>query len=73
MWAPSACIDDAFLQGVENLFDRQDGMASLGPLFCDITWGAGGTTADLTIDIANKMQNMASCCRLTPQLGLVPA
>ena len=33
-------------------------MASLGPLFCDITWGAGGSTADLTIDIANKMQNM---------------
>jgi methylenetetrahydrofolate reductase (NADPH) len=46
------------LQGVENLFDRQDRMASLGPLFCDITWGAGGSTADLTIDIANKMQNM---------------
>ncbi len=35
-------------------------MASLGPLFCDITWGAGGTTADLTLEIANKMQNMAS-------------
>jgi methylenetetrahydrofolate reductase (NADPH) len=35
-------------------------MASLGPLFCDITWGAGGSTADLTIDIANKMQNMVS-------------
>ncbi len=48
------------LQGVENLFDRQDRMASLGPLFCDITWGAGGTTADLTLDIANKMQNMVS-------------
>ncbi|KAF2325627.1 hypothetical protein GH714_031321 [Hevea brasiliensis] len=27
-------------------------------LSCDITWGAGGSTADLTLDIANKMQNM---------------
>lgn len=27
------------------------------PLFCDITWGAGGSTADLTLDIASKMQN----------------
>lgn len=45
-------------QGVENLFDRQDRMASYGPTFCDITWGAGGTTADLTLDIAAKMQNM---------------
>ena len=49
----------ARLQGVENLFDRQDRMASYGPTFCDITWGAGGTTADLTLDIAAKMQNMA--------------
>ena len=28
-------------------------------MFCDITWGAGGSTADLTLDIAVKMQNMA--------------
>jgi len=32
-------------------------MASLGPAFCDITWGAGGSTADLTLDIAARMQN----------------
>lgn len=45
------------LQGVENLFDRMDNMVAYGPTFCDITWGAGGTTADLTLDIAKKMQN----------------
>ncbi|KAK9819788.1 hypothetical protein WJX72_002386 [[Myrmecia] bisecta] len=45
-------------EGVENLFERQDRMASYGPTFCDITWGAGGSTADLTLDIACKMQNM---------------
>ena len=37
-------------------------MASFGPTFCDITWGAGGTTADLTLDIAAKMQNMVRFC-----------
>ena len=31
----------------------------LGPTFCDITWGAGGSTADLTLDIASRMQNEA--------------
>ena len=32
------------------------------PMFCDITWGAGGSTADLTLDIASKMQNQV-CAR----------
>lgn len=45
-------------------------MASLGPLFCDITWGAGGTTADLTLDIANKMQNMVSDLELMAAIAL---
>lgn len=31
-------------------------MVALGPEFCDITWGAGGSTADLTLDIAARMQ-----------------
>ena len=46
------------MQGVENLFARADRLASYGPEFCDITWGAGGTTADLTLEIASKLQNM---------------
>lgn len=45
-------------EGVENLFERMDRMVSHNPSFCDITWGAGGSTADLTLDIANRMQNM---------------
>ncbi|XP_077239202.1 putative methylenetetrahydrofolate reductase (NADH) [Tasmannia lanceolata] len=44
--------------GVDNLFERMDRMVSHNPSFCDITWGAGGSTADLTLDISNKMQNM---------------
>merc|ERR1712070_1206314 len=43
-------------EGVNNLFPRMKKMVSYGPQFCDITWGAGGSTADLTQDIANRMQ-----------------
>ena len=53
------------LQGVENLFDRMDRMATHDPTFCDITWGAGGTTADLTLEIASKMQNMVCDTQLS--------
>jgi methylenetetrahydrofolate reductase (NADPH) len=45
-------------QGVENLFERLDRMVAYGPTFCDITWGAGGSTADVTLGIATKMQNL---------------
>ncbi|GAB4825662.1 hypothetical protein Ancab_008535 [Ancistrocladus abbreviatus] len=44
--------------GVDNLFERMERMVAHNPAFCDITWGAGGSTADLTLDIASKMQNM---------------
>lgn len=44
--------------GVDNLFERMERMVAHGPSFCDITWGAGGSTADLTLDIANRMQNI---------------
>jgi len=46
-------------EGVENLFDRMENMVAYGPTFCDITWGAGGSTADLTLEIAKRMQNQA--------------
>ena len=45
-------------EGVDNLLERLDRMAARGPAFCDITWGAGGTTADVTLDLADKMQNL---------------
>lgn len=51
-------------EGVENLFERMDRMVAHGPSFCDITWGAGGSTADLTLEIANRMQNMVRVVRL---------
>jgi methylenetetrahydrofolate reductase (NADPH) len=36
-------------KGVENLLARLESMATLNPLFMDITWGAGGTTSDLSL------------------------
>lgn len=45
-------------KGVENLFKRLDHMATYAPVFCDITWGAGGSTADVTLAIAIRMQNV---------------
>uniref|UniRef100_A0A2P2JJG0 Methylenetetrahydrofolate reductase n=1 Tax=Rhizophora mucronata TaxID=61149 RepID=A0A2P2JJG0_RHIMU len=44
--------------GVDNMFDKMERMVVHNPAFCDITWGAGGSTSDLTLDIANKMQNI---------------
>lgn len=44
-------------EGVRNLLERQRRMAQLNPAFCDITWGAGGSTADVTLGVASSMQN----------------
>ena len=37
--------------GVRNLLKRLDRMAAQQPLFVDFTWGAGGSTADLTYQL----------------------
>lgn len=43
-------------EGVKNLYARMDRMkANLNPLFTDITWGAGGSTADLSMELATNM------------------
>jgi methylenetetrahydrofolate reductase (NADPH) len=42
--------------GVENLYLRMDRMTSLQPIFVDITWGAGGSTKDLTLAISEYTQ-----------------
>ena len=44
--------------GLVNLYDRVERMSKLGPTFLDITWGAGGSTADLTFEIATSLQNL---------------
>lgn len=42
--------------GLQNLYNRIDRMAALNPAFIDITWGAGGSTADLSFDMAKTIQ-----------------
>ena len=42
--------------GMDNLYSRIDRMASYGPAYIDITWGAGGSTADRTLDMSKTIQ-----------------
>jgi len=42
--------------GVTNLYARIDRMAATAPLFVDCTWGAGGSTSDLTLEICKTVQ-----------------
>ena len=42
--------------GLENLYSRLERMAHLEPAFVDITWGAGGSTAELTLEMSGKIQ-----------------
>lgn len=44
-------------KGVENLFERLDRMSLLGPSWVDVTWGAGGSTSQLTLEICHTSQN----------------
>ena len=55
-------------QGVQNLYDRMDRMHGLGPSFIDITWGAGGTLAELTLEmvsVAQAQYGLETCMHLT--------
>lgn len=45
---------------MQNLYTRLDRMSQLEPLFMDLTWGAGGSTADLTLEISGAAQQMCS-------------
>ncbi|KAK9761261.1 methylenetetrahydrofolate reductase (NAD(P)H) met13 [Basidiobolus ranarum] len=55
-------------EGVENLFERIQRMSGLKPEFIDVTWGAGGSTSDRTLEIcttAQSYQNLETCMHLT--------
>ncbi|ORZ36024.1 methylenetetrahydrofolate reductase-domain-containing protein [Catenaria anguillulae PL171] len=55
-------------QGIQNLYDRLDRMHALGPTFIDVTWAAGGSTADTTLDVceyAQKVAGLEVCMHLT--------
>lgn len=50
-------------QGVKNLVDRMGRLKATKPVFVDFTWGAGGNTADLTLDLTKRAKE---------EHGLVP-
>jgi len=44
-------------EGVANLRKRIVKMKTLGPLFTDFTWGAGGSTSELTLTLTSAAKN----------------
>ena len=44
-----------FAVGEENLIERIGRMATTNPLWVDVTWGAGGSTFDKTLDICGHI------------------
>jgi methylenetetrahydrofolate reductase (NADPH) len=45
-------------QGIENLSHRFERMGKQGPLFMDMTWGAGGSTSQATTDLCLKIKQL---------------
>jgi|TARA_B110000208_G_scaffold190887_1_gene256046 methylenetetrahydrofolate reductase (NADPH) len=43
-------------KGVENLYKRLGKMMSLKPQFVDLTWGAGGSTSELTVQMVTTFK-----------------
>jgi glycine hydroxymethyltransferase len=44
-------------EGVENLKKRMLRMKALNPVFMDFTWGAGGSTSELTLTLTSHCKN----------------
>lgn len=49
-------------EGVANLYDRFQRMKQQKPLFMDVTWGAGGSTSELTMQL---------CTHITKECGQI--
>ncbi|GAA6007185.1 methylenetetrahydrofolate reductase (NAD(P)H) MET13 [Rhodotorula paludigena] len=55
-------------EGWVNLYDRIERMQQLGPIFVDITWGAGGSTSESTtnfVKTAHSELGLETCMHLT--------
>lgn len=54
--------------GMLNLYERLAKMSLYHPLFIDVTWGAGGSTSNLTMELCQTAQNsfnLETCMHLT--------
>ncbi|KAJ2758173.1 methylenetetrahydrofolate reductase (NAD(P)H) met13, partial [Coemansia sp. BCRC 34490] len=45
-------------QGLANLYDRIERLGRLGPGFVAVTWGAGGATAQRTLEVCSACQGV---------------
>lgn len=64
------------LQGFENLVSRIERLSTLNPLAISVTWGAGGSTKDRSLELASMIQKTGfdtiihlTCTNM--QMGLV--
>lgn len=44
------------MQGFENLLSRIERLSTLGPLAVSITWGAGGSTRERSLELSGLTQ-----------------
>jgi methylenetetrahydrofolate reductase (NADPH) len=51
-------------EGVSNLYERLQRMLLVEPVWIDVTWGAGGSGSDLTIEICETAQNFCGLERM---------
>ncbi|ODV63104.1 methylenetetrahydrofolate reductase (NAD(P)H) MET12 [Ascoidea rubescens DSM 1968] len=71
-------LDDSFISleffppkteaGLKNLLARIERLSVLNPLFVNITWGAGGSTAEKSLELAaycQKVLKLTTCLHLT--------
>lgn len=42
-------------QGIENLLDRIERMGQTNPLWVDVTWNAGGSSSDITLELCSHI------------------
>ena len=48
---------------IPKMFKALDRLKAYKPLFADMTWGAGGSTSELTMDL---------CCKMKKEKNVVP-
>lgn len=53
--------------GIHSLYNLAEKMKAFNPMFADVTWGAGGTTSDLTLELCT---NLKTKCGLNPNMHL---
>ncbi|POY76656.1 putative Methylenetetrahydrofolate reductase (NAD(P)H) [Rhodotorula taiwanensis] len=61
------CFPPKTESGLVNLIDRIDRMSALNPLWMHVTWGAGGSTQERSLELAGASQGMGleTCLHLT--------